>query len=340
MAVDPDRYHSELVRMRELIMSDPEVHAQFDTDGNGVIDGEEWNAVRQLVYRRLEREDYEAQLAEMLRMEADAEEEAASAAQPGPPQGTRDFSNLELAFDPRKDRVSHADQIFERELAQRRTHHAVREVRLSEHGTLADCNELILQQTGGVKQLMGKMFRREYAVKNPHGEDIGRIFQVQNEMLQDMSNLRLFSHANMNFTVEDMVSNERFEMRRSTGLGDSSVSVVNPRGRTIADTSWTLSFLRRTYEVRSVRDGVSYYVKRRMLKPWTFDILDPFEEPIGTMERGWSGLGFLTFGNLFRIEVNKDLSPDAMWGLLAAALLADIDTEQGSRKAGLDLFND
>lgn len=337
MAVDPDRYHRELLRMQELITSDPEVHAQFDTDGNGIIDGDEWDAVRQLVYRRLEREDYEEQLAEMLRMELDEDPP-----EPTPQaQGTRDFANLELAFDPHQERVSHADQIFERELAQRRTgHHAAREVRLSEHGTLADCNELILEQTGGLKQLMGKMFRREYAIKSPENKDVGRIFQVQNEMFQDMSNLRLFSHANMNFTVEDFVSNERFEMRRSTTMGDSSVSVVNPRGRTLSDTSWTLSFLRRTYEVRSHRDGVSYYVRRRMWRPWTFDILDPFEEPIGTMERGWSGLGFLTFGNLFHIEVRKDLSPDTMWGLLAAALLADIDSEQGSRKAGLDLFND
>ena len=39
------------------------------------------------------------------------------------------------------------------------------------------------------------------------------------------------------------------------------------------------------------------------------------------------------------LDIDADVSPDAMWGFLATALLADLDTERGSRSSGLDLFN-
>jgi hypothetical protein len=59
MTVDRKRLSEELCRMRVLIEKDPEVKARFDTDGNGVIDGHEWEQVRQLVIQRLERADSE-----------------------------------------------------------------------------------------------------------------------------------------------------------------------------------------------------------------------------------------------------------------------------------------
>lgn len=328
--IDPDRLRQELARMKELIASDPEVLAQFDKDGNGVIDGAEWEEVRKLVIRRLKREDYERQLADKLLKEESGEESENQA---------RDFSNLELAFDPRRSDSGQADEIFEREIARRRHAQSPQNVRVSEHGTLADCRELILEQTGGLKQVFGGMFRREYSIRRRDGQEVGRIHQKQNEMLQDMTNLNLFRHKNVTFFIDDEVTNERFEMSRSASIGDNSIAVMNPNKRMIADTSWTLSFLRRKYEVRAVREGVSYYVRRLLLRPFTFEILDPFEEPIGTMSRGWSGFGFLTGGNLFHIDIREDVSPDVMWGLLAAALLADLDSENGSRKAGLDFLN-
>lgn len=55
MEIDRERLRQELKRMKELIANDPAVLARFDTDGNGVIDGEEWEAVRQVVIQRLKR---------------------------------------------------------------------------------------------------------------------------------------------------------------------------------------------------------------------------------------------------------------------------------------------
>ncbi len=379
MQIDRERLRQELKRMRELIADDPRVLARFDTDGNGVIDGEEWEAVRQVVIKRLERETMEAELARQLREQLDPEQAAELArleadiaaeqqgSEPAPPEpappesaaqqqsapgdgddgdGERDWSNLELAFDPREDRRARqhsvAEEVYERELAGRRAAHSrsARSVRLSEHGTLADCDELILEQGGGAKQFFGNMFRRAYVVRDASGAEVGRVGQRENEMLQNMTDYSILEDPDLNFRVHDLVAGEEFGFRRTSGLSDNSISVFNPKGMTIARTSWTLSFVRRKYEVRVVREGISYYVRRRFLKPWTFEVLDPFEEPIGEMQRGWSGLGFLTGGNLFHIELDEEVSPDAMWGFLATALLADLDSEAGSRKAGLDLFNE
>ena len=68
--IDPDELRASLREMRELIESDPAVKSRFDTDGNGVIDGFEWDQVRQLVTARLEREAAEA--AESMRAEFEA----------------------------------------------------------------------------------------------------------------------------------------------------------------------------------------------------------------------------------------------------------------------------
>lgn len=352
MTIDAERLKLELQRMKELIASDPAVLAHFDADGNGVIDGQEWEAVRQVVIRRLEREAAEAELArqmlqelddaqaaELARMEADM---AAEDAPPGDGLEGRDWGNLELAFDPREARgKSVADEVYERELHSRYSGaRNPNSVRFGEYGTLADCQELVLEQGGGAKQLFGNLFRRTYVIRDPEGNELGRVGQRENEALQNLTDYSIFNDPTLNFRVHDEVSQEEFRLERTSGLGDNSISVYNPRGHIVASASWTLSFLRRKYEVRVVREGISYYVRRRALRPWTFEVLDPFEEPIGEMQRGWSGLGFLTGGNLFHIQIDEEVSPDAMWGFLATALLADLDSEQGSRRSGLDFFNE
>lgn len=385
MNVDPERLREELIRMRELIATDPEVLAHFDADGNGVIDGEEWQAVRELVIKRLEREAAETELArqfqdqldpeqaaELARMEADiagdssldssrpsglplgaeanenwavSDESPSPTQKPGRRPVVRDFEGVELVFNPREaiagKEHSLADELYSDELASRYVAGSrdARSVRLSEAGTMADCNELVLEQSGGAKQFFGTMFRRAYVVLDADGDQIGRIGQRENEMLQNFTDYSILEDPDINFAVYDGITGEQFNFRRTSGFSDNTIAVFNPQNRVIARTSWTLSFLRRKYEVRVQKEAMSYYVRRRFLKPWTFDVLDPFEESIGTMQRGWSGLGFLTGGNLFHIKVDVEISADAMWGLLATALLADLDSEAGSRKAGFDLFN-
>ena len=54
--IDRQRLDEELRKMRELIRDDHATWARFDVNGNSEIDGDEWEQVRQLVVRRLERE--------------------------------------------------------------------------------------------------------------------------------------------------------------------------------------------------------------------------------------------------------------------------------------------
>ena len=150
-------------------------------------------------------------------------------------------------------------------------------------------------------------------------------------MVQNLGAVSVFDVPDLDFVVDDYVSGDQFRFRRTRGFSDNSITVTNPRGMTIASTSWTLSFVRRKYEIRVPTEGVSYYVRRRLLKPWTYDALDPFEDPIGDLQRGWNGLGFLTGANLFHIGFEEPIGSSAMWGFLATALLADLDTEPNSR---------
>lgn len=334
--------------MRELIAQDPALFARFDTNGDGTIDGEEWDAVRQLMIRRLEREAAEAedarlalaelddaQAAELARMEAEMEaEDAAVAPTAG---GARDFSNLELAFDPRAQPRSTgglAEEIYAVDLAapMRGSDFAS-----GAHG-IPSHRELVLEQAGGVKQLFGKLFRRSYVIRDARGDAIGVIGQRENEQLQDLTRITLVNYPDLHFSLEDYATNARYELRHSVGLGENSISLYTAR-RELARTSWTLSFLRRRYEVRCVSQQVSYYARRRLSNPWSYDVLNPFEEKIGELQRGWTGLGFLTMGNLFRIHVDVDVPPEVMWGLVTTALLADLDSESGSRGSFLDVFN-
>ncbi len=333
MDVDPDRLREELTRIKKLITTDPRVLARFDTDGNGIIDGDEWAEVRRVVIQRLDREAQEAEMARMLADEIDEveEEPIAASAQDG-----RDFSGLELAFDPRQEREtsSIAEDLFRKDLSREYADGAQ-----TNGNSMADHQELILEQVGGAKQLFGNMFKRQYIVRDAHRRELGRISQRQNEMLQNLTDYSIFTDPDLSFVVEDDLCDQRREFVRSTGMGENSIQIKNPQGRYIGFTEWRFSFLRRKYEVRMGSEPTSYYVRRKLLKPWTYEVLDAFDEPIGTMERGWSGMGFLAGANLFHIDIEADISSDLMWGFLATALLADLDSEPSSRRSALDFLN-
>jgi hypothetical protein len=155
MAVDRERLRDELRRMRALIQKDPETLARFDTDGNGVIDGHEWEQVRQLVIQRLEREEAEAIEAGRLASAA-GEAFAATAIAPG----------------------SVASAIYEIDLSSTRS-------ATSLPGGIAEADEMVLEQQGGLGQLFEGMVRRRYSVFSTDGSLLGSIDQVENEMMQE-----------------------------------------------------------------------------------------------------------------------------------------------------------
>ena len=81
--IDRQRLDQELERMKGLIRDDRAVRDLFDLDGNGEIEGGEWEQVRRLVVRRLEREVGEARRARDLAQTTGVEYEDALRSEPG-----------------------------------------------------------------------------------------------------------------------------------------------------------------------------------------------------------------------------------------------------------------
>jgi hypothetical protein len=299
MAVDRERLREELRRMRELIQKDPEVLARFDTDGNGVIDGHEWEQVRLLVTQRLEREQAEENEASRLAAEAGEAFDSTPAA-PGA--------------------VAHA--IYEADLPS-----AYGDAPLP--GGIAEADEIVLDQQGGLGQVFEGLVRRRYGVFAADGSQLGSVEQVENEMLQSLTNRSLFEVPDLHFRVTDAGTGTITTFRRSQGLARDQIDVIDPAGMYRASVEWKLSLLGKKFSVQSVNGAACITVKGSILRPFTLEILDCVDDPIGKIERGWSGLGaFLTGGNRMRIRVQPgEVTPDERWGLLAAALLADLSAE-------------
>jgi hypothetical protein len=297
MAVDRERLSEELRRMRQLIEKDPEVKARFDTDGNGVIDGHEWEQVRQLVIARLERE-----AAEDAEGRQNAEEAGEAFAVEGAAAGAV------------------ATTIFDADLQTgTAVPHSIGE---------ADC--MVLEQQGGLSQVFEGAFRRRYAVLAEDGSTLGAVEQVESELVLGMTPRSIFEHPDLHFRVSDAGTGTVTTFRRTQGLARDRIDVIDTAGLYRASVEWKVSLLGRKFEVSPSGDGGIVIVKSNLLKPFSLEILDCVDDPIGSIERGWSGLGaFLTGGNRMRIRVNPgEVTPEQRWGLLAAALLADVSAEK------------
>jgi hypothetical protein len=309
--VDAQRLRDELSRMRALIRDDPEVKARFDKDGNGAIDGDEWEEVRQLVVQRLERE--EAENAERVRLAESARAAGEAAA----------VESVE-----RTTPGGVAQGIYQGELRRGPSPSGPA-------SSIGELDEVILQQEGGAKQLFGNTFRREYAILSPDGSSIGTIQQRENEMLQDMTNRSWLEVPDLHFDVFDALSGARFVLERREAVARQRMGVMDEKGLMFAYTDWKFHLVWKKYEVCSALDGSKLVVKNQLLHPFTLDILDVMEEPVGAIERGFSGLGgLLTGGNKMRIHVRTgEANPGLRWGLLAAALLTDLAQEDDKTKA-------
>ena len=288
--------------MRKLIQDDPKVLARFDKDGNGVIDGDEWDEVRQLVVQRLERQEAEAQ-----------EASRAGAAAPGgeapvSPQGV-------------------AEQIYQRDLVPP----PPSETRAT---SIIDFAELVLQQQGGViGQLMEGMTRRSYKVLSPAGQEIGTIQQAENEALLNLGNRSILELPDLHFSVWDALAQQKLVFQRSNVGLKQRMGVQDLRGREYAFCEWKPALLGSKYAVHSVLQSIGLTVSKKIWKPFTLDILDAFDEQVGSIDRGWSGLGgFLSGGNQMHMQVDPSkTTPELRWALLATMLLTDLAAEQERR---------
>lgn len=301
MPVDQERLREELRRMRVLIEKDPATLARFDTDGDGVIDGQEWEQVRQLVIHRLERE--EAEQAHGKRLAAEAGEDFAGAAGAAP--------------------GAVAQAIYEGDIP-------------ATHGSgagpasIGEADEMVLQQQGGVGRLLGDMVRRHFAVFAADGSPLGSIEQVENQMFQNLTKTSILKIPDLHFQVVDAGTGTCMTFRRTEGMAREGIDVIDATGRFCASVNWKFSLLGTKFIVQAAGQPGEITVKGSIFHPLTLEILNLVDRPIGRIERGWSGLGgFLTGGNRMRIRVNPgDVAPEERWGLLAAALLAELSAQE------------
>jgi hypothetical protein len=151
-------------------------------------------------------------------------------------------------------------------------------------------------------------------------------------MLQNMTHLDPFSVPDLTFRVRT-VGGETYTFTRSRGFRSDGVEVRDPGGRTVGFVSWSPALLKRRYHVVSTMDRGSLTVVSQILRPFTHEIVTEDGENAGSIVRGWSGLGgFLTGGNRMRIQTAPArVTPGQRWGLLAAALLADLSGESRDR---------
>jgi hypothetical protein len=270
--IDRQRLGEELQRMKELIRNDQTVRTRFDLDGNGEIDGDEWEQVRQLVVRRLEREVVEAREAERLAARSGATLEGEGGAAIG--------------------RV--ADQIYERDLP------AVMGT-MARVSSLAATSDLILEQ---------QTRPGHYSILSPDGSDLGTANQGPD------------------LDVDVAIRNgQRFTVRRTPGPGADGVEILDANGGTDGYVQWKPDLPKPSYHVVSTMDRGTLAVESQLLHPLTLLVLGPNRTTVGTIERGWSGLGgFLAGGNRTRIHMRAGkVTPGQRRGLIATALLEELE---------------
>lgn len=289
--VDPQLLRDELRRIKKLINERPDILAKFDKDGNGVIDGEEWEEVRQLVIKRLERKAAEASAA--------AAEEATPEAPPVAEEVVGDI--------------------------------AKQEARAALTGAVGDLDELVFRQEGSVVgQMMEEMVRRQYAVYAPSGQVIARIQQQQNEALQNLTNKSLLELPELDFQAQDLVTGESLTLTRRTAGLNSRIDVSDQQGMIIGYAQGKTSLLRSKYQVASSLLPHPWQITQPLLRPLSLDLTDAFDEPKGVIHRQWSGLGsFLTGSNQMHLELEPgSATRELKWALVAAMLLADLAGEK------------
>ncbi|MCC7386707.1 MAG: hypothetical protein IT384_33030 [Deltaproteobacteria bacterium] len=289
--VDPQQLRDELKRIRALINERPDVRARFDKDGNGVIDGEEWEEVRQLVIKRLERK-------------------AAEAAAAGPAAGAPEPEPL-------------AEEVVG-EIATRAARAAV-------SGAVGDLDELVVRREGSlVAQMAESLVRRSYAVLAPSGRVAATIQQRENEAIQALGNRALLEIPELNFSVHDVINGEQLTLTRRTSGLNFRIDASDARGLLIGYAQGKTALLRSEYQVGATLLAHPFRLLQPILRPFTLELTDAFDEPKGEIQRQWSGFGsFLTGSNQMHLTLRPGAATrELRWALVAAMVLIDLAAEK------------
>lgn len=296
--IDPEKLEREILAMREMIATDPEVLAHFDVNGDGVIDGAEWQAVVRLVTLRLQREAEDAARAQAV-MDRDAggaptTEEIAREPTPQPTPEPRQSG--ELASHLYQDEVRPYVSAVQSESPD------------SEIASMFELPRVVLEQSE--KEFTGEHWMG-YLVRDHRGVTVGRI------------GLRHSTGEELHYDVWDAKTGSTLSLRQERRGRHQPLLAFDEAGQRLGFALWKSSLLGRS-KITFESEGRAGRATQQFFDEHVFDVCDSRDQAVGRIEHDWFGLGFLTgSGRQLHVQANGAISRAGWMVMFATAIAAD-----------------
>jgi uncharacterized protein YxjI len=294
--VDQNRLLEELRNLKKQIKSDPRVLAKYDLDGNGEIDGQEWELARKAVIASLEAEDSTPR-------DAGTSKAAMGASMTGTALGGA------------------ASQIFNRMQGT-----AAGEGAAPAGTLLAAAQVLVKQEVESLELVTSFEGRNRYGFYTPAGQKLAHAEEeatgIGGAILRNVfSNARAFS---MGISV--MGTAEVIGIKRHFEFIFSKMKVSDSQGP-VGEVNQRFSLLNRKYELVPYFASQKLTVSGPLFRPWTFNIMAGGRQ-VGSIKKKWSGIMKEAFTKSDNFEVSIDdpaLGAAERKLIFAAAIAIDID---------------
>jgi len=301
--IDPARLHQELEEMRQLVKSDPDVLDHFDTNGDGRIDGDEWQAVVEMVTKRLQREANE------MAQYREAMGEPAPEQPPEPLQPPRQHAEGELASELYNEEVQPYVQL----------QLDPPELGLSENA-LEEWEELMVIRDGGtLTELMGS--RSGFALMTRNEQELGRVVAREGQR---------------GFELTDNLSGRTLLLEQQ---GKRLAVVETPNAEAIAWASWDSGWVRD--RVHMGWGDIHGTATESMLSgPFSLELNG---KTVARLEQDYSGMGSIFRGRMDMVYIKVlDLEPGpSRWALIVAALIVEFRNQpKRGGSSAFDIFMD
>ena len=290
--VDKQRLIEELRELKRQIRNDPEVRAHYDLNGDGEIDGQEWDLTRKAVISYLESE------------EARNKEESVpkSAAVAGATAAV-------------------ADQVFNR-IKKSATH-----TDYAPAGTLlAEPAIIVSQKVEDLEVITDFEGRNKYRFLTEDGRELAKAQEGDTGTLGMFSRSFLGNRRPFTMWITDHKTNETVILKRHFDLIFSKID-VSDEDEPIGTVQQRFGFFNKKYDLLTFFGDRNLSVVGPLFKPWTFDIFSG-DEQVGSIKKKWSGFLKEAFTKADNFLVSFD-DPQLTAGerklILAAAIAIDMD---------------
>lgn len=297
--IDPAKLEKELAVMREMIQTDQEVLNHFDTNGDGEIDGDEWDAVQDLVVKRLNREAREL--------------EAAKAAMAGVPRKSiRPDSDPEAPPIPLEPGET-AQYVFREDLVP-----MVQTPRGS--GTTVDLQEALLLdilvlKRGGEFRGVSTKCDVEYALFNKGQKQLCRLNLTRDRGRSSRK------HRGVRVDIIGPDGAVTHTIRHGD-MGDEFMVIEDAEKRELGRLSRRSTWLRRVFDMTWPLGQA--IVRRSLWDETAHVVVDAYGTDLARVEQDWSGLGGLFNNDLMHMAFEPAAELEARWAILGTAVLLDV----------------